>query len=128
MQNTPLGMGSAALLSVRKCIRRLRGVPALAADALRRALPRELNGKWDPVAHLIIILAFVALLVAVVFPLFLPRTPRKTFSPSEYEAFDHVEAVKKELGEVQAKVGPAKAPYVLTLSGANVPPPPKKPD
>lgn len=111
---------------MRECICRLQGEPALAADALRRALPGEPHGEWEPV-DLLFILAFVALLGFAVFALFLPRSGGPTFTAREWEAFDHAEQVKKDLAAVQTKVNPPKPPFQLTLTGANVPKPPDPP-
>jgi hypothetical protein len=76
---------------------------------------------------LLCILAFVALLGFAVFTLFLPRKWGPTFTSSEMDAFKHVEAVKKELGDVQGMVGPAKPPFQVNFGGSYLPPP-KKPD
>jgi hypothetical protein len=77
-----------------------------------------------PVVEILSIFAFLALLAVLIGALFF-RTPRSTtFSPSEMDAFRHAEQVKKDLGEVQKLVGPAKPDYSMTIGGSL----PKKPD
>ena len=73
------------------------------------------------------ILAFVALIVGVLLVMFRPRRSGKTFTNDEWSAFEKAEQVKKDLGKVQTMIGPAKAPYTLTIGGANIPPPPPPP-
>jgi hypothetical protein len=51
---------------------------------------------------LLSILAFVALIGAGVYALFLPRTPKDTFTDDEMEAFQHAEQVRIDLAKVQA--------------------------
>ena len=78
---------------------------------------------------LLCIFAFVALLGFAVFALFLPRKPGPTFTSREMDAFDHAEQVRKDLADVQAKVGPPKPPFQLNFGGSffsqNKPDPPK---
>lgn len=77
--------------------------------------------------YLLLILVFVALLGCAVYALFLPRS-QGTFTPKEFEAFEHVERVKNELAKVQGMVGPPKAPFTLSLGGSYLPAPAKKPE
>jgi hypothetical protein len=78
--------------------------------------------------ELLSILGFVALIGGVVLVMFLPKKQTDTFTRDEMDAFRHAEQVKKDLADVQKMVGPAKAPYTLTIGGANLPAPEKKPD
>jgi|GEM_PF-5515183 hypothetical protein len=64
------------------------------------------------------ILAFLLLLVAVVAVMFFPFRQKTTFSDDEMKAFRHAEQVKKELADVQAMIGPSKAPYTVSIGGS----------
>ena len=72
------------------------------------------------------ILAFVALIGCVLLVMFLPRRSGPTFTNNEWDAFKKAEQVKKDLGEVQKMIGPAKPAYSISIGGANLPPPEKK--